>query len=182
MPSDGLHHRGAGQPLCPLRWPWRCLGRIARQESHLGSRLRVLGQGSSAERRPSARIPRFRRSEPNHHLGRPEPTQAGDHFASCPTLHQAPYWLALLPRETWHGPPEFIRSDNGAEFIAGRVRDWIAAAGAKTAFIEPGSPWENGYCESFNSRFRDELLNGEVFYTLREAQILIALPPENWTA
>lgn len=74
------------------------------------------------------------------------------------------------------GLPEFIRSDNGAEFIAGRVRDWIAAAGAKTAFIEPGSPWENGYCESFNSRFRDELLNGEVFYTLREAQILI----ERW--
>ncbi len=74
------------------------------------------------------------------------------------------------------GPPEFIRSDNGAEFIARRVRDWIVAAGAKTAFIEPGSPWENGYCESFNSRFRDELLNGEVFYTLREAQILI----ERW--
>jgi putative transposase len=74
------------------------------------------------------------------------------------------------------GPPEFIRSDNGAEFIAGRDRDWIAAVGAKTAFIEPGSPWENGYCESFNSRFHDELLIGEVFYTLREAQILI----ERW--
>ena len=74
------------------------------------------------------------------------------------------------------GPPEFIRSDNGPEFIARKVRDWIAAVGAKTAYIEPGSPWENGYCESFNARFRDELLNGEMFYTLREAQILI----EQW--
>jgi putative transposase len=80
------------------------------------------------------------------------------------------------------GPLEFIRSDNGAEFIAKKVRAWIGAFGAKTAFITPGSPWENGYCESFNARFRpshglqDELLNGEVFYTLREAQILI----ERW--
>ncbi|WP_156875009.1 IS3 family transposase [Sulfitobacter alexandrii] len=74
------------------------------------------------------------------------------------------------------GPPEFIRSDNGPEFIAEKVRDWIAAVGAKTAFIEPGSPWENGYCESFNARFRDELLNGEIFFSLREAQILI----EQW--
>jgi putative transposase len=52
------------------------------------------------------------------------------------------------------GPPEYIRSDNGPEFIAQKVRDWIAAVGAKTAYIEPGSPWENGYCESFNARFR----------------------------
>lgn len=64
----------------------------------------------------------------------------------------------------------------GPEFIARVVRDWIAEVGAKTAYIEPGSPWENGYCESFNARFRDELLNGEVFYSLREAQILI----EQW--
>jgi len=74
------------------------------------------------------------------------------------------------------GPPEYIRSDNGPEFIAQKVRDWIAAFGAKTAYIEPGSPWENGYCESFNVRFRDELLNGELFYSLREVQILI----EQW--
>ncbi len=74
------------------------------------------------------------------------------------------------------GPPEYIRSDNGAEFIAKKVRAWIGAVGAKTAFITPGSPWENGYCESFNARFRDELLNGEIFTTLREAQILI----ERW--
>jgi transposase InsO family protein len=64
----------------------------------------------------------------------------------------------------------------GPAFIAKKVCDWIAAVGAKTAFIEPGSPWEYGYCESFNARFRDELLNGEIFYTLKEAQILI----ERW--
>lgn len=69
-----------------------------------------------------------------------------------------------------------MRSDNGAEFIAKKVRAWIGAVGAKTAFITPGSPWENGYCESFNARFRDELLNGEIFTTLREAQVLI----ERW--
>ena len=74
------------------------------------------------------------------------------------------------------GPPTFIRSDNGAEFIAEKVRTWIAVVGAKTAFIEPGSPWENGYSESFNARFRDEFLNGEVFYSLRDAQVLI----EKW--
>jgi transposase InsO family protein len=74
------------------------------------------------------------------------------------------------------GVPRFIRSDNGPEFIAEDVRKWIAAVGAKTAFIEPGSPWENGYCESFNGRMRDELLNGEIFYSLREAQIII----EEW--
>jgi transposase InsO family protein len=74
------------------------------------------------------------------------------------------------------GPPEFIRSDNGPEFVARAVRDWIAAVGAKTAYIEPGSPWENGYIESFNARFRDELLDGEIFYSIREAEILI----EQW--
>jgi transposase InsO family protein len=74
------------------------------------------------------------------------------------------------------GVPAFIRSDNGPEFVAQAVQDWIAAVGAQTAYIEPGSPWENGYCESFNDQFRDELLNGEIFYRLREAQILI----EQW--
>ena len=64
------------------------------------------------------------------------------------------------------GVPGHIRSDNGPEFVAKAVREWIAAVGAKTAYIEPGSPWENGYCESFNAKLRDELLNGEIFYTL----------------
>ena len=65
--------------------------------------------------------------------------------------------------------PAFIRSDNGPEFVAQSVRDWIAVIGAKTAYIETGSPWESGDFESFNARFRDELLNGEIFYTLKEA-------------
>lgn len=71
------------------------------------------------------------------------------------------------------GIPAHIRSDNGPEFVAEALREWIAAVGAKTAYIEPGSPWENGYCESFNGKLRDELLNGEIFYTLKEAQIMI---------
>ena len=74
------------------------------------------------------------------------------------------------------GVPAYVRSDNGPEFVAKAVRDWISAVGAQTAFIEPGSPWENGYCESFNGRFRDELLNGEIFYSLEEARIVI----EQW--
>ena len=75
-----------------------------------------------------------------------------------------------------HGVPEHIRSDNGPEMVAEDLRDWLGHMGAKTAYIEPGSPWENGYCESFNARLRDELLNGEIFYTLREAQVII----EHW--
>ena len=71
------------------------------------------------------------------------------------------------------GVPSFIRSDNGPEFVAEAVQKWIKAVGAKTAYIVPGSPWQNGYCESFNARFRDELLNREIFYTLKEAQIII---------
>ena len=74
------------------------------------------------------------------------------------------------------GVPGHIRSDNGPEFIAKAVQEWISAVGAKTAYIAPGSPWENGYVESFNARLRDELLDGEIFYTLREAQIVI----ESW--
>ena len=71
------------------------------------------------------------------------------------------------------GVPRHVRSDNGPEFIAKAVREWIAAVGAKTAFIEPGSPWENGYCESFNSKLGDELLNSEIFYSLAEAKVII---------
>ena len=74
------------------------------------------------------------------------------------------------------GVPGHIRSDNGPEFIAQAVQDWITAVGAKTAYIAPGSPWENDYVESFNARFRDELLDGEIFYSLREAQVII----ESW--
>lgn len=74
------------------------------------------------------------------------------------------------------GVPGHVRSDNGPEFIAKAVQDWIMAVGAKAAYIAPGSPWENGFVESFNARLRDELLNGEIFYSLREAQIVI----ESW--
>jgi len=72
-----------------------------------------------------------------------------------------------------HGVPGHIRSDNGSEFVAKAVRGWLARLGVKTLFIEPGSPWENGYIESFNGKLRDELLNGEIFYTLLEARTLI---------
>ena len=74
------------------------------------------------------------------------------------------------------GPPEYIRSDNGPEFTAHRVRDWLENVGVKTLFIEPGSPWENGFIESFNGKLRDELLNREIFDTLLEAKVLI----ERW--
>jgi putative transposase len=73
-------------------------------------------------------------------------------------------------------PPEHIRSDNGPEFTAKAVRNWLGRIGVKTLFIEPGSPWENGYNESFNGKLRDEVLNREIFYTLKEAQVII----ERW--
>jgi transposase InsO family protein len=74
------------------------------------------------------------------------------------------------------GVPEHIRSDNGAEMTATGVRSWLANLGAQTLYIEPGSPWENGYCESFNGKLRDECLNGEIFYSLKEATTVI----EQW--
>ena len=74
------------------------------------------------------------------------------------------------------GIPAYLRSDNGAEFTAHAVRDWLGRLGVQTLYIEPGSPWENGYVESFNGKLRDELLDGEIFYTLQEAKILI----ERW--
>lgn len=95
--------------------------------------------------------------------------------------------LASIPRHSWRhtdiiellsglfvqrGCPCHIRSDNGSEFTAEAIRGWLARLEIMTAYIEPGSPWENGYCESFNSRMRDEFLNTERFDTLIEAQIL----------
>jgi putative transposase len=74
------------------------------------------------------------------------------------------------------GIPEHIRSDNGTEFTARQIRKWLNCLGVKTLFIEPGSPWENGYIESFNGKLRDELLNREIFTTLEEAKVLI----EQW--
>ena len=82
----------------------------------------------------------------------------------------------LLDLFILYGMPDHIRSDNGSEFTAELVRRWLKKLKVKTLFIEPGSPWENGYNESFNGKLRDELLNGEIFYTLKEAQVLI----EQW--
>ncbi len=75
-----------------------------------------------------------------------------------------------------HGPPDHVRSDNGSEFTAKAVRAWLSRLGVKTLYIEPGSPWENGYNESFNGKLGDELLKREIFYSLKEAKILI----EQW--
>ena len=83
---------------------------------------------------------------------------------------------ALTDLFIMRGVPAFIRSDNGPEFIAEIVHNWITAVGAKTACIKPGSPSEKAYCESFHARLRAEFLNGEVFYTLEEVQIII----EQW--
>jgi len=70
------------------------------------------------------------------------------------------------------GIAEHIRSDNGPEFIAEELRKWLGKVGTMTLYIDPGSPWENGHCESFNGKLRDEFLKGEIFYPLKEAQIL----------
>lgn len=83
----------------------------------------------------------------------------------------------VLERLAWlfvvRGVPEHIRSDNGSEFTATAVRTWLHKVGVQTLYIEPGSPWENGYIESFNGKLRDEVLNVELFDTLLEAQVLI---------
>jgi len=79
---------------------------------------------------------------------------------------------ALADVMVWKGVPEHLRSDNGPEFVAHDLRKWLAGTGAKTAYIEPGSPWENGYCESFNSKLRDEFLNGEIFHSMKEIRVL----------
>jgi len=95
--------------------------------------------------------------------------------------------IASVPRRSWknndlievlanlmmqYGTPEYIRSDNGSEFTAKKVKEWLKDTGVITAYIEPGSPWENGYCESFNARMRDEFLNGELFGNMYEVQVL----------
>jgi putative transposase len=105
-----------------------------------------------------------------------------EHTRQCLALHVARQIRSndvidvLADAMLEHGVPVHLRSDNGPEMVAKNLRCWLAAVGSKTLYIEPGSPWENGYCESFNGKFRDELLNGEIFYTLREAQVVI----EQW--
>ena len=77
---------------------------------------------------------------------------------------------------TQRGAPYYLRSDNGSEFTAKKVREWLSQLNVSTLYIEPGSPWENGYIESFNGKLRDELLDGEIFYILKAAQVLV----ERW--
>lgn len=84
--------------------------------------------------------------------------------------------LALADLFLKRGLPKYIRSDNGPEFIATKLRTWLGKLEVQPLFIQPGSPWENGYCESFNGKMRYELLNGEIFFSLLEAQVII----ERW--
>lgn len=80
--------------------------------------------------------------------------------------------LEALANGMMMGVPEYLRSDNRPEFVAYDLRKGLANTGAKTAYIEPGSPWENGNCENFNSKLRDEFLNGEIFYSMKEVRVL----------
>jgi putative transposase len=83
---------------------------------------------------------------------------------------------ALAEVMVWRDIPEYLRSDHGPEFVARGLRKWLAGLSTGTLYIEPGSPWENGHCESFNGKLRDECLNGKIFCSLKEAQVVI----EQW--
>jgi putative transposase len=89
------------------------------------------------------------------------------HLTAADMIETRAYLFAV------RGAPQYLRSDNGPEFIAAAIRDWLASSGAETLYVAPGSPWENAYIESFNSRFRDELLNVESFPSLAEAKVLV---------
>ena len=101
-----------------------------------------------------------------------------EHSRECLLIRSERRWSsakvieALADVMVMKGVPEHIRSDNGPEFVARDLRQWLATTGAKTLYIEPGSPWENGFCESFNSKLRDEFLNGEIFYSMKEIRVL----------
>src|ERR1019366_8335534 len=101
-----------------------------------------------------------------------------EYTRECLAIRVARRWRSYEVIETladvmvWRGIPEHIRSDNGPEFVAKELRQWLGKVGTGTLYIEPGSPWENGYWESFNGKMRDEFLNGEIFYSLKEAQTL----------
>jgi transposase InsO family protein len=101
-----------------------------------------------------------------------------EHSRECLMIRSERRWSsakvieALADVMVAKGVPEHVRSDKGPEFVARDLRKWLAGTGAKTAYIEPGSPWENGYCESFNSKLRDEFLNGEIFYSMKEIRVL----------
>lgn len=138
---------------------------------------------------------RLRPGRPNHvwsydfvtartHEGRPVRlmTLINEYTRQCLAINVSRHQNGMSVIETlsdamlMNGIPEHIRSDNGPEMTAKIMRDWLQAVGANTLYIEPGSPWENGYNESFNGKLLDELLNGEIFYSLKEAQVII----EQW--
>ena len=120
-------------------------------------------------------------AEPQHHgmmpgMAMPMPAKPKVAARPKPAKGKAKDVVAVLEELTSLYPaPAFIRSDNGPEFAAKRVRTWLEKVGVNTLFIEPGSPWENGYIESFNGKLRDELLNTEIFDTLLEARVLTEL-------
>ena len=91
-------------------------------------------------------------------------------------VNRTPYYILISTLFITVGIPEYIRSDNGPELTAKALREWLSDLGVKTLFIEPVSPWENGYIESFNGKLRKELLNTEIFTTLMEAKVII----ESW--
>jgi putative transposase len=101
-----------------------------------------------------------------------------EHTRECLMIRSERRWSsakvieALADVMVLKGVPQHLRSDNGPEFVARDPRTWLAGTGAKRAYIEPGSPWENGYCESFNSKLRDEFLNGEIFHSMKEIRVL----------
>jgi putative transposase len=155
----------------------------------------VAGRGLAGQRQAGATCIRLRPQHPNHvwaydfvadrtHDGRPiRMLTIIDEFSRrclaivvARRLNSDDVLATLAELFVEHGSPAFIRSDNGAEFTAAAVREWLDRIGVKTLYIEPGSPWENGYNESFNGKLRDELLNGEIFYSLAEAKYLI----ERW--
>jgi len=105
-----------------------------------------------------------------------------EHTRECVMIRCEQSWSsarvisALADVMVIRGVPEHLRSDNGPEFVARDLRKWLAATGAQALYIEAGSPWKNGYCESFNSKLWDEFLNGEIFYSMRELRV----PAERW--
>lgn len=163
---------------------WRREGLRVPQKQPKRGRL-WLNDGSCVRRRPE---------RPNHvwsydfmaertHDGRPLKLLniVDEHTRECLAIHVERRMRSIDVLEHLsdlfieRGVPEHIRSDNGPEFTAELVRVWLERLGVQTLFIEPGSPWENGYVESFNGKFRDELLDREIFYTVAEAKVLVEM-------
>jgi transposase InsO family protein len=164
---------------------WRREGLKVPQKQPRRSRL-WLNDGSCIRLRPERRnhVWSFDFVECQTHDGRRLRlmTLIDEFTRKCLAIHVARRINAIGVIETladamlFEGVPAYIRSDNGPEMIAKVLREWLSGLGTKSLYIEPGSPWENGYCESFNGKLRDECLNGEIFYSLKEAQAVI----ESW--